>query len=76
MILLAAFDQPATLHLCPIWIYKAQVSNGQQHNDGFNKIMDRPRFADFGCSKCYNHFFWKAVMVDYDLHVTEFSRGA
>lgn len=50
-------------------MFKAQVSNGQQRYDGFNKIMDCQRFGDFGCSKCYNHF-WKAVIVDYDLHVT------
>lgn len=67
MILLAACDQTATLH--HIWICKAQVSNGQQRYDGFNQIMGCQRFGDFGCSKCYNHF-WKAVIVDYDLHVT------
>lgn len=68
MTLLAACDQTATLHLCHIWIFKAQVSNCQQRNDGFKTIMDFRGSVITGVLNA-TITFGEALIVDYELHV-------
>lgn len=68
MTLLAACDQTATLHLCHIWIFKAQVSNCQQRNDGFKTIMDFRGSVITGVPNA-TITLGEALIVDYELYV-------
>lgn len=74
MTLLAACDQTATLHLCHIWIFKAQVSNCQQRNDGFKTIMDFRGSVITGVPNA-TITLGEALIVDYELYVILLSWG-